>query len=64
MIGDKTFMMVKDPSRLGENFGLEIMHLSFWLGFLSWAENYPLSKPMVYHNQERITAHGDREIHD
>ena len=30
-------------------------------GFLSGAKNYPLSKPMVYHDHERIEAgrHGD-----
>ena len=27
-------------------------------GFLGRAENYPLSKPMVYHNHERIEAGG------
>ena len=32
--------------------------------FLSRAENYPLSKPMVYHNQERIEARGNGEIRD
>ena len=32
--------------------------------FLSGAKNYPLSKPMVYHNHERIEARGDREIRD
>ena len=33
-------------------------------GFLSRAENHPLSKPMVYHDQERIKTRGDREIRD
>ena len=33
-------------------------------GFLGRAKNHPLSKPMVYHNQERIEAQGDREICD
>ena len=33
-------------------------------GFLGRAKNYPLSKSMVYHDQERIKAHGDREIRD
>ena len=33
-------------------------------GFLSRAMNYPLRKPMVYHDQERIKARGDREIRD
>ena len=33
-------------------------------GFLGRAKNYPLSKPMVYHNHERIEAGGDREICD
>ena len=33
-------------------------------GFLSRAENYPLSKPLVDHNQERVKAHGDRKICD
>ena len=33
-------------------------------GFLSRAKNYPLSKPMVYHDQERIKAGGDREVGD
>ena len=30
--------------------------------FLGRAKNYPLSKPMVYHDQERIEARGDREV--
>ena len=33
-------------------------------GFLSRAKNYPLCKPMVYHDQERIKAHGDRKVCD
>ena len=33
-------------------------------GFLGRAKNYPLSKPMVYHNHERIEAGGHREIRD
>ena len=33
-------------------------------GFLSRAENHPLSKPMVDHDQERVKACGDREIRD
>ena len=33
-------------------------------GFLGRAKNYPLSKPMVYHDQERIEAGGYREICD
>ena len=33
-------------------------------GFLSRAKNYPLSKPMVYHDHERIEARGDREVRD
>ena len=33
-------------------------------GFLGRAKNYPLSKPMVYHDHERIEARGDREIRD
>ena len=33
-------------------------------GFLGRAKNYPFSKPMVYHDHERIEACGDREIHD
>ena len=32
--------------------------------FLSGAKNHPLSKSMVYHDQERIKACGDREIRD
>jgi len=32
--------------------------------FLSGAENYPLSKAMVYHNQERIEAGGGGEVGD
>ena len=32
--------------------------------FLSRAKNYPLSKPMVYHDQERIKARRDREVRD
>ena len=30
--------------------------------FFSRAKNHPLSKPMVYHDQERVKARGDREI--
>ena len=33
-------------------------------GFLGRAKNYPLSKSMVYHDQERIEARGDREVGD
>ena len=33
-------------------------------GFLCRAKNYPLSKPMVYHDQERIEARGDGKIGD
>ena len=33
-------------------------------GFLSRAKNYPLSKPMVDHDHERIEAGGHREIRD
>ena len=33
-------------------------------GFLGRAKNYPLSKPMVYHDHERIEAQGNREISD
>ena len=33
-------------------------------GFLGRAKNHPLSKPMVYHDQERVKARGDREIRD
>ena len=33
-------------------------------GFLGRAKNYPLSKPMVYHDHERIKAGGHREISD
>ena len=33
-------------------------------GFLGRAENHPLSKPMVYHDHERIEAGGDREVRD
>ena len=32
--------------------------------FLSRAKNYPLRKPMVYHDHERIEARGCREIRD
>ena len=32
--------------------------------FLGRAENYPLSKSMVYHDQERIEARGDGEVGD
>ena len=32
--------------------------------FLGRAKNYPLSKPMVYHDQERIETRGDREVRD
>ena len=31
---------------------------------LDRAKNYPLSKPMVYHDHERVEARGDREICD
>jgi len=30
--------------------------------FLSGAENYPLSKAMVYHDQERIEASGGGKV--
>ena len=33
-------------------------------GFLGRAENYPLSKPMVYHDHERVEAGGHGEIRD
>ena len=33
-------------------------------GFLGRAKNYPLSKSMVYHDQERIEAQGSREVRD
>ena len=33
-------------------------------GFLSRAKNYPLHKPMVYHDQERIKVRRHREIRD
>ena len=33
-------------------------------GFLRGAENYPLCKPMVDHDQEGIEASGDREVGD
>ena len=32
--------------------------------FLGRAKNHPLSKAMVYHDQERIEAQGDREVSD
>ena len=32
--------------------------------FLCGAENYPLCKPMVDHNQKGIEAGGDREVSD
>ena len=32
--------------------------------FLGGAKNYPLSKPMVYHDHERVEARGDREVCD
>jgi len=40
----------------GDSFGSD--------GFLSGAENYPLSKAMVYHDQERIEASGGGEVGD
>ena len=40
----------------GDSFGSD--------GFLGWAKNHPLSKPTVYHNQERIKACRDREVCD
>ena len=33
-------------------------------GFLCRAKNHPLSKPMVYYNEERIKAQGQGEICD
>ena len=33
-------------------------------GLLHRAKNYPLSKSMVYHDQERIEARGDGEVSD
>ena len=32
--------------------------------FLGRAKNYPLSKPMVYHDHERVKAHGGKEVGD
>ena len=32
--------------------------------FLGRAKDHPLSKPMVYHDQERVKARGDVEIGD
>ena len=32
--------------------------------FLGGAENYPLCKPMVNHDQERIKARGDWQVSD
>ena len=40
----------------GDSFGSD--------GFLSRAKNYPLRKPMVYHDHERIKARGHGEIRD
>ena len=40
----------------GDSFGSD--------GFLSRAKNYPLRKPMVYHDHERIKARGYRKIRD
>ena len=31
---------------------------------LGRAQNHPLSKPMVYHDQERIKARGNGEVRD
>ena len=33
-------------------------------GFLGRAKNYPLSKPMVYHDHERVEVRRDREVRD
>ena len=33
-------------------------------GFLCGAENYPLSKPMADHDQERIEGQGRRKVHE
>ena len=33
-------------------------------GFFSWAKDYPLSKAMVDHDQERIKAGGKGKISD
>ena len=33
-------------------------------GFLDGAENYPLCKAMVNHNQQRVKARGDRKVSD
>ena len=52
-------------SEAKENFMEEKRDDSFGSNqFLSRAENYPLSKPMVYHDQERVKARGDEEICD
>ena len=40
----------------GDSFGSD--------GFLGRAKNHPLSKPMVYHDQERVKARGNGEICD
>ena len=41
---------------VGDSFGGD--------GFPGRAKNHPLSKSMVYHDQERIEARGDREVGD
>ena len=52
-------------SKAEENFVEEKGGDSFGSNeFLGRAKNHPLSKPMVYHDQERIKACGDREICD
>ena len=40
------------------------MHLTQFCGYDSRAENYPLCKAMVDHDQQGIEARGDGEVSD
>ena len=50
MIGDRTFVIVKGPSRLGANFGLTTEHLRFL------ASNQTLSPSLNREKDRRVLA--------
>ena len=60
-VGD--YFVIKAEAK--ENFMKEEIGNPFCSnGFLSGAENHPLSKPMVNHDQKRVKAGGEGKIHD
>ena len=61
MIGDDFVIETKSFEYFGEEQGSDSGSID---GFLCRVENYPLSKPMVDHNQKGIKAIGKREVGD